>query len=76
MIRIVLAVIAGFALWSALSLISNAASTALAPDFYNEDASTDSVPVLDVILVLSVAFSIGSGVLTARPFRKLVLSEM
>ena len=63
--RIVLAVIAGFALWSVLWLVVNASSAALARDAFNEDGTTDSATVLLVVLILSVACSVGSGVLTA-----------
>ena len=63
--RIVLAVIAGFALWSVLWLVVNASSAALAPGAFNEDGTTDSATVLLVVLILSIACSVGSGVLTA-----------
>ena len=65
MIRIVLAVFAGFTLWSVLWLGSNSLSVALAPDSYNEDGSTDSAFLLLVFLILSFVFSIGSGFLIA-----------
>ena len=65
MIRIVLAVMAGFALWSALWVGAGAVSAALMPEAYNEDGSPDSAAVLLVFLILSVACSVGSGFLTA-----------
>ena len=65
MMRNALSVLAGFALWSALWLISNAAATALVPEAYNEDGMTDSAPLLLVFLALSFVISVGSGFLTA-----------
>ena len=65
MIRIVLAVFAGFAVWSVLWVGSTSLSVALAPDSYNEDGSIDSAFLLLVFLILSLVFSIGSGYLTA-----------
>ena len=65
MMRPVLAVIAGFAAWSAAWLIAGATSAALAPGAYNEDGTINSAAVLLVFLVLSFAFSVGSGFLTA-----------
>ncbi len=65
MTRIVLAVFAGFTVWSVLWLGANASSVALAPDSYNEDGSTDSAFLLLLFLILSIVFSIGSGFLTA-----------
>ena len=65
MTRIVLSVFVGFAVWSLLWLTANASSVVLVPEAYNEDGSTDSAFLLLVFLILSFAFSIGSGFLTA-----------
>ena len=65
MMRPVLAVIAGFAAWSAAWNIAGATSFALVPGAYDEDRIMNSTAVLLVFLVLSFAFSVGSGFLTA-----------
>ena len=65
MIRSILSVLAGFALWTVLSLASNAALAAAAPGAFREDGSTDSVGMLLLILVLSVVFSVIAGYVTA-----------
>ncbi len=65
MMRPVLAVIAGFAAWSAAWLIAGATSAALVPDAYNEEGTSDNTAVLLVFLVLPFVFSVGSGFLTA-----------
>ena len=65
MIRIALAVIAGFALWSVLWIASNAGLEAAFPAAYAEERTAENVPVLVAILVLSVVFSIAAGYLTA-----------
>ena len=46
-------------------LIAGATSAALAPGAYNEDGTINSAAVFLVFLVLSFAFSVGSGFLTA-----------
>ena len=65
MIRSILSVLAGFALWTVLSLASNAALAAAVPGAFREDGSTDSVGMLLLILVLSVVFSVIAGYVTA-----------
>ncbi len=66
MMRPVLAIIAGFAAWSAAWLIAGATSVALAPGAYNEDGTINSATVLLVFLLLTFAFSEGSGIHTAN----------
>ncbi len=65
MIRSILSVLAGFALWTVLSLASNAALAAAVPGVFREDGSTDSVGMLLLILVFSVVFSVIAGYVTA-----------
>ncbi len=65
MIRSILSVLAGFALWTVLSLASNAALAAAVPGAFREDGSTDSVGMLLLLLVLSVVFSVIAGYVTA-----------
>ena len=65
MLRSILSVLAGFALWTVLWLASNAALAAAAPGAFREDGSTDSVGMLLLILVLSVVFSVIAGYVTA-----------
>ena len=65
MMRPILSVLAGFALWSVVSLGSNAVVAMIAPDAFNEDGTTDSAILLLLFLVISVVCSLGSGFLTA-----------
>ena len=65
MIRSILSVLAGFALWTVLWLASNAALAATVPGAFREDGSTDSVGMLLLLLVLSVVFSVIAGYVTA-----------
>ncbi len=65
MLRSILSVLAGFALWTVVWLASNAALAAAMPGAFREDGSTDSVGMLLLILVLSVVFSVIAGYVTA-----------
>ena len=70
MLRSILAVAAGFALWTVLWLGSNGLTAAAAPDAFNPDGSTDAVGLLLLFLVLSVVFSVVSGYVTALVARR------
>ncbi len=63
--RIILAAIIGFVLWTVLWLGSNALIPVLIPTSFREDGSTDSTMVLTVILLLSLLFSLIAGAITA-----------
>lgn len=65
MLRSILAVLAGSAIWTVLWLGSNAVLAALLPSQIKAD-KIESVPALLLILVLSVIFSIIAGYITAR----------
>jgi hypothetical protein len=65
MVRSILAVIAGSALWTVLWLGSNAILAAIIPQQVKA-SRIESVPVLLLILVLSVIFSILAGYVTAQ----------
>lgn len=68
--RTVLAILAGFVLWTVLFLGGNALLTTLAPDAFNEDGSTDSGVLLAILLLLTVLYSVLSGFVTARIAQK------
>ena len=70
MIRYLLAVAAGFVLWTLLFLGGNALMTAIAPGAFNEDGSTESAFLFFAILCLTVAYSVVSGNVTARIAQK------
>lgn len=70
MVRSVLSVLAGFAVWTVLWLASNAGVVAALPAFFREDGLTDSVGILVLFLVLSVVFSVVAGFLAARLARR------
>lgn len=66
MIRNSLSVLSGFILWTVLFLGGNALLVRLMPSAFNEDGSTDSNGMLFVVLVLTVVYSVISGMTTAR----------
>ena len=66
MVKSVLAVIAGFALWSILWLGSNAAMAQVFASKFQEDGSTESGAILAAFLVISLSCSVLAGFLTAR----------
>ncbi len=61
MIRSMIAVITGFAVWSALWLGGGAALGAIAPDMYVDGAAITSPGGLAILLALSVVCSLASG---------------
>ena len=63
MVRNILSVLAGFAVWTVLWLTSNAAVAAALPSAFGEDGATNSAGILVLFLVLSVVFSIVAGYL-------------
>ena len=63
MVRNVLSVLAGFAVWTVLWLASNAAIATTVPSAFGEDGATDNAGILVLFLVLSVVFSIVVGYL-------------
>lgn len=65
MLRSVLSVIAGSAIWTVLWLTSNQAILAALPGYFRPDGTTDSTGVLFLILVLSVIYSVIAGFVTA-----------
>jgi hypothetical protein len=66
MLRSVLAVLAGFATWTVLWLISNQLLMISARDQFHDDGTTDHAGLLAVILIASVVISIAAGWLTAK----------
>lgn len=66
MIRSILAVIAGFILWSVVWVGSNSAITIATPGSFREDGGTDSVAILVLLLVIGVLCSTAAGYVTAR----------
>ncbi len=66
MLRYLLAILAGFVLWTILFLGGNAVLAALVPSAFNEDGSTSSSMLLIVLLLLTVIYSVLSGITTAR----------
>ena len=70
MVRNILSVLAGFAVWTVLWLASNAAMVAAVPSAFAEDGSTNSAGILVLFLVFSVVFSIVAGYLCATLARQ------
>ena len=68
--RAILAVAAGFVLWSVLWLTVNAGLAAAMPDAFRPDGTTDSTGILLAILGLSIVCSIASGYATALVARQ------
>lgn len=66
MLRSILSVLAGFALWSILWLTAQAALGAAMPGSFNDDGSTDSIGLLILLLVVTAANSFAAGFVTAR----------
>ncbi len=66
MLRSILAVVAGFMLWTVLWLGMNSLLTIITPGSFNEDGSTDSQLLLMFILILSVVFSVVSCFTTEK----------
>lgn len=64
--RAILAAVLGFVLWTVLFLGGNAAITAASPSSFKADGSTDSAGMLVLLLILSIVYSVVSGVLTAK----------
>lgn len=81
-LRNVLAVVAGFGLWSVLWVGGNALLTALMPGAFRADGSTSQTGALVLLAALSVAYSVAAGYLTAtiaraiRPIPVLVLGGL
>ena len=64
--RLVLAVVAGFALWSALWLIAGVVVLAVAPDAYGEDGRTvTSSATLILFILVAAVVSLVAGWVTA-----------
>ena len=70
MVRNILSVLAGFAVWTILWLASNAAIAAAVPGAFGEDGATDNVGILVLFLVLNVVFSVVAGFLCVRLARE------
>ena len=66
MLRSIAAIFAGMVLWAVLWLTSNATLTAVFPDSFADDGSTDCPGILVALLVLAFTFSVAAGWLTAR----------
>jgi len=69
MLRNILSVIAGFAVWTVLWLGSNSVISLGWPAFFKEDGSTESTGILLLLFVLSVVFSVVAGYLTVMVAR-------
>ena len=63
MARNILAVLAGFVVWTVLWLASNSVLSIALPDMFNEDGSTDSAGMLAAFLVISIVCSFIAGYL-------------
>jgi hypothetical protein len=74
MIRSILAVIAGSAVWTVLWLGSNTVLSALLPTQLKV-SRVESVPALLLLLVLSVIFSIIAGYVTAQIARRKAMAH-
>ncbi len=70
MIRNILSVLAGFAVWTVLWLASNAAIAAAVPGAFGDDGATDNAAILVLFLVLSVVFSVVAGSLCVKLARE------
>ena len=70
MVRNILSVLAGFAVWTVLWLASNAAMAAAVPSAFAEDGSTENAGILVLFLVFSVVFSIVAGYLCVMLARR------
>lgn len=69
MIRGILSVITGFAVWTLLWLPSNALIRSLRPDDFRTDGSTENTGILAILVLLSFAFSVIAGYVTAAMAR-------
>ena len=65
MIRQILAVVTGFAVWTALWFATNAALKSARPEAYSEAGATSDTGLLILVLFLSVVFSVIAGFITA-----------
>ncbi len=73
MVRNIVAVVVGYAVWSALWIAAGAAIRVAAPNSIREDATVESTVILLLMLVSSIVISLGSGLCSAmisrfRPF--------
>ncbi len=68
--RNVLSVLAGMAVWTALTLSVNATLMALFPERFDEQGITTSAGLLILVLVLSVLYSVAAGFTTAKLARE------
>jgi MFS family permease len=59
--RTVLAIVAGFAVWSVLWLAANTAVTSISPDSFSDAGVTQSPGILLVFLAASLVCSLASG---------------
>lgn len=65
MLRQILAVVTGFAVWTALWFAANAALKSARPEAYTEAGSINDTGLLILVLFLSVVFSVVAGFITA-----------
>ena len=65
MLRSILSILAGAAVWAVLWLADNAILAALMPSAFRQDGTTDDVTVLAILIVSSLGFSIVAGYVTA-----------
>ena len=70
MLRSILAVVAGSAVWTMMWLGSNAALMGLFPQWYGDGGRVESVPVLLFVILRSVIFSVIAGYITALVARR------
>ena len=69
MLRRILTALVGFVVWTALWLGGNAVIRVVRPSDFNEDAISNNIVVLAIILALSVVCSIVAGYIVARTSR-------
>lgn len=64
MVRSIVGVVVGFLVWTILWLGSNAGLARALPEKFSEDGTTESSGILLLIVVLSLVFSVLSGLVT------------
>jgi hypothetical protein len=70
MLRSILSVLAGMALWTVLWLGANAALAGALPGSFAADGTTADASILALLVLASVAFSVAAGYLTALLARR------
>ena len=66
MLKNIVSVVAGYAVWTVIFLGGAALVRAARPDVHDENGFTSDVTTLSIYLVISIIASFGSGFLTAK----------